>query len=339
MGSLVLVLLGAFSGAQTSTVHDPGAPGRVGTVASPGQNASRVRAVDLREKTTPPLTTPPTEESAIQSSEMIIGPGDLLEVSVYGAPDYVKQVRVSSTGDITLPMAGSLKVGGLTTAQAETAIAKELVAGKFFTDPKVSVLEKELSTQGVSVLGEVQKPGIYPLPGTRSLYDALSAAGGTTARAGSIVSVTHRNDPQNQTVVALSYDGKGNEKVNVPVYPGDTVMVSKAGVVYVTGNVKLPGGFIMENAHMTVLQALAMAQGANPTANLDGARLIRNSGQGNQQEEIPIPLKKILTAKAPDVNLQANDIVFVPNSAAKSAGRRTVDMIVQTAMGLAIYHP
>jgi polysaccharide export outer membrane protein len=93
----------------------------------------------------------------------------------------------------------------------------------------------------------------------------------------------------------------------------------------------------MENAHMTVLQAVAMAQGANPTAALDRAKLIRNAGQGSQPEEVSISLKKILAAKEPDINLQPNDIVFVPNSAAKSAGRKTLDAIVQTATGMAVY--
>jgi polysaccharide export outer membrane protein len=269
---------------------------------------------------------------------MLIGAGDLLEVSVYGAPDYVKQVRVSSVGEITLPLAGPLKVGGMTTAQAETLIARRLSDGGFFNDPKVSVLEREFATQGISVLGEVQRPGIYPLPGPRSLFDVLSAAGGTTARAGNSVTVTHRSATQNPQTLKLAYDAHNpnQEKENVPVYPGDTVVVSKAGVVYVVGDVRLPGGFIMENAHMTILQAVAMAQGANPTAALDKARLIRNSGP-SQPTELQISLKNIMSAKAPDLNLQPNDIVFIPNSAAKTAGRKTIDTIVQIATGMAIY--
>jgi len=337
--SAMLVLLGGFAGAQTSTLHDPIAPGRigaVGTATAPGQDASRVRSVDMSVNNVD-YSTRVSATSPVQSSEMIVGSGDLLEVSVYGAPEYVKQARVSSTGEITLPLAGMVKVGGLTTAQAETLIASKFSEGGFFKDPKVSVLEKEFGTQGISVLGEVQKPGIYPLPGARTLYDALSAAGGTTARAGNVVSLTHRNDPQNRILVTLSNDGKHNDQANIPVYPGDTVMVSRAGVVYVTGDVRLPGGFIMENAHMTVLQAVAMAQGANPTAALDRAKLIRNAGQGSQPEEVSISLKKILAAKEPDINLQPNDIVFVPNSAAKSAGRKTLDAIVQTATGMAVY--
>lgn len=348
----MLVILGSFAMAQTSTVQQPTAPGQTTPLRSPvapGQNGTSVRGTEAGAGSggiypasaiagAPTVVASP-EAGGVPSSEMLIGPGDMLEVSVYGAPDYIKQVRVSSTGEITLPLSGAVKVGGLSTAQAETVIEKKLSDGKFFNDPKVSVLEKEFGTQGISVLGEVQKPGIYPLPGTRNLFDALSAAGGTTARAGSIVSLTHRSDPQNPKIINLSYEGKTNDQANVSVYPGDTVMVSKAGVVYVTGDVKLPGGFIMENAHMTVLQALAMAQGANSSAKLDGAKLIRNSGQGGKPEEISIPLKKILSARAPDVNLQPNDIVFVPNSAAKSAGIRTMETILQTASGIAIYHP
>jgi polysaccharide export outer membrane protein len=342
----MMMLLGAMTMAQTRSVQEPRS--RIGPLVvpvAPGQNGTSLRDTGtgggftaIGEPSAGAETAlPPGNSGGIPTTEMLIGAGDLLEISVYGAPDYIKQVRVSATGEITVPLSGTVKVGGLTTSQAETLIAKKLSDGKFFNDPKVSVLEKEFATQGISVLGEVQKPGIYPLPGTRSLYDALSAAGGTTARAGNIVSLTHRNDPQNRTVVTLSYDGKTSDQANVPVYPGDTVVVSKAGVVYVTGDVHLPGGFIMENAHMTVLQAVAMAQGANPTAALDGARLIRNSGQGSKPEEISIPLKKILSAKAPDQNLQPNDIVFVPSSAAKSAGRRTLDAIVQAATGMAIY--
>lgn len=344
------MLLGVFAMAQTNIAQDPRAPGRISPAISPiapGQNSSAVRSANsggpLSAGTDVNFSAPvapsanvTTNLNPTQSSEMLIGPGDLLEVSVYGAPDYDKQVRVSATGEITLPLAGTMKVGGKTTTVAEAIIAKKLSDGKYFNDPTVSVLTKEFATQGISVLGEVQKPGIYPLPGTRNLLDALSAAGGTTSRAGNLVSVTHRNDPQKRQVVNLSYDGKA-EQPNIPVYPGDTVVVSKAGVVYVTGDVHLPGGFIMENAHMTVLQAVAMAQGVNPTAALDKARLIRNTGNGTQPQEVPIALRKIMSAKAPDVNLQPNDIVFIPNSAAKSAGRKTLSAIVDTAAGMAIY--
>ena len=137
--------------------------------------------------------------------------------------------------------------------------------------------------------------------------------------------------------MTLSYDGKSASQSNIYVYPGDTVLVSKAGVVYVVGDVRLPGGFVMENSHMTILQAYAMAQGANPTAALERAQLIRKAGPESQPQETLISLKKILSAKSPDLNLQPDDIIFVPTSGARTAGRRTLEAIVQTATGMAIY--
>ena len=124
---------------------------------------------------------------------------------------------------------------------------------------------------------------------------------------------------------------------NVMVRPGDTVVVSKAGMVYVVGDVKEPTAIIMENPHLTVLQAIAMAHGTNPTASLKSVKLIR---KGNSvPQEIAIPLNMILAAKEPDLVLQPDDIVFVPISTAKMATRRGLEAILQAATGIAIYRP
>jgi polysaccharide export outer membrane protein len=331
--SVLMLLLGACALAEPVAAEAPATTGRVGTAVAP---VAPVNNVDGSAASAAEPAASSAFSASTLSTEILIGPGDLIEVSVFGAPDYINQARVNAEGKVMLPLAGTVKVGGLTTDQAAAVIASKLSDGGYFNDPKVSVLEKEFSTQGISVLGEVQKPGIYPLPGTRNLFDALSAAGGTTPRAGTLVAITHRSDPQHPQAVSISYDGKSGTHSNIPIYPGDTVVVSKAGLVYVTGDVKTPGGFIMENAHMTVLQAVAMAQGVNPTAKLDHAQLIRNPGQGAKQQEITIQLKKILSAKAADINMQPNDILFVPSSAMKSAGRRTLDSIVQVATGMAI---
>jgi polysaccharide biosynthesis/export protein len=269
-------------------------------------------------------------------SEMLIGGGDLVQVTVYGT-DFDRQVRVSDTGEISLPLLGTVKVGGLSIGEAEQFVGRELVRKGYFNDPQVSIFEREYATQAISVLGEVQKPGIYPLPGARTLFDAISAAGGTTEKAGSQVTITHRNRLQQPVVVPLSYNGNSSVSTNVQVTPGDTVMVSRAGIVYVVGDVRKPAGIIMQNSRMTALQAIAMAEGTNPTAALNHSKLIRKTPQG--RKEISVPLKKILAAKAPDWDLQPDDILFVPNSAAKSAGRRGLEAILQTATGVAIYHP
>ena len=268
----------------------------------------------------------------------VIGAGDLLKVGVLGAPESDQEVRVDADGNVALNFIGSVHLAGLTPGQAQAIITKKFVAGGFFTDPQVSVFAKEYATQGVSVLGEVQKPNVYPLLGSRRLFDVLSLAGGTTPKAGQVITITHRDHSRELRTVLLSNDPAKSAEANVEIFPGDTVVVSKAGIVYVVGDVHKPSGVVMENGtQMTVLQAIAMAEGTNPTAALNAARLIRKTPTGPQ--EMPLELKKILAAKSPDIHLQAEDIIFVPNNAVKTAGKRGLEAIIQAATGLAIYHP
>lgn len=270
-------------------------------------------------------------------SNLLIGQGDLIEVDVYAAPDFDKNVRVDSNGNAVLPMIGAVKVEGLTSAQAADLIAKRLAAGEFFNDPQVSVFIKEYVTQGITVMGEVQHPGIYPVLGPRTLFDAISLAGGTTPKSGDTVTVTRRATPRAPMTYKLSNRGSNSLESNVDIYPGDTVFIATAGIVYVVGSVRTPGGYVMDNGKMTAMQALAMAQGANSTAALKRTKLVRRTATG--QEEIPLPMAEITSGKKPDVPLQPDDILFIPNSASKSAFHRGLEAAVQAATGAAIYHP
>ena len=276
----------------------------------------------------------PPISNAQHTPEIFLGSGDLLAVSVAGAPEYHYDVRIGSTGAASLPMLGNVKLAGLSTTQAENVVAKGLQERGFFNDPQVSIFVKEYANAGISVLGEVQKPGIYPLMGQRTLLDAISAAGGTTPKAGKSVTITHRDDIDNPKTLQLSGD-HGDAMTNLVLQPGDTVVVSKAGVVYVIGAVKEPTGIVLDNPHLTVLQAIAVAHGTNPTASLKSTKLIRKAS--TSPEEVPIPLDTILSAKSPDLELQADDIVFVPNSTAKTVASRSLEAIVQTATGIAVY--
>jgi polysaccharide export outer membrane protein len=264
-----------------------------------------------------------------------IGAGDLLKVSVFGAPESDQEVRVNSDGNIVLNFIGAVHVAGLTNERAQTLIADQLKHAGFFNDPQVSVFTREYATQGVSVLGEVQKPGVYPVLGARRLFDVISLAGGTTEKSGKFVTVSHREQPDTPLTVAFSNDPTEAMSANVEIMPGDTVIVSKAGIVYVVGDVHKPSGVLMEKGSLTVLQALAVAEGTNPTAALNSAKLIRKTSDGHQ--EIPLQLKDMLSAKIRDIPVQADDIIFVPSSAAKTAGRRSLEAIVQAATGLAVY--
>jgi polysaccharide export outer membrane protein len=268
-----------------------------------------------------------------------ISGGDLLEVAVYGADDLKRDVRVNSTGDVTLPLIGVVHVGGLPAEDAEKMIGSAYLKGGYIKDPQVTVLIKEFATQGISVLGEVTKPGVYQALGSRRLFDMISAAQGMTPKAGHTITITHRSDPDHPVEVTLQQDLSRSLSSNLDVFPGDTIVVSKAGIVYVVGDVLKPGGFVLENnsEHLTVLQAIALAQGTNRTAALKDAKIIRKGPTG--MSETPIDLTQIMKAKAQDEPLQNDDILFVPVSAAKSATKRGIEAILQTATGLAIYRP
>lgn len=296
-----------------------------------------------------PATVTPGDQSAPSSASqptlyirakiqdgLRIGGGDLLHVSVFGASDYTHDLRVADDGTISLPLIGEVRVAGLTPREVASDLQVRLSQGGYFNHPEVEVFVKEYATQGVSVLGEVQKPGIYPLLGSRTLFDVLSAAQGTTQTAGDKVYITHRDRPQQPEIVKISYDVKGAAQSNVPVLPGDTIIVPKAGMVYVVGNVQKPTGIVMVDSGLTVLKAIALAQGIAPNAALDRARLVRKTSDG--QTAIPLKLKQMLAAKEPDMPLQPDDVIFVPNSLAASGFKRGLELALQTASGVLIYH-
>lgn len=297
------------------------------------------------EPVTAPVTSGNTPSVDISSKaakaddsreQLRIGPGDLVEVTIFGVSDFKQEGRISDSGEMSLPLIGMVHVGGSTIEEAGAIIKDKLVSGGYFRDPAVTVLIKDFASQGISVLGEVDKPGVYPAMSTRRLFDMVSLAGGFTNKAGKLVTITHRDNPTHPDSIILTNDPAKSMQSNVVVYPGDTIVVSKAGIVYVVGDVGRPGGFVMENGEkMTVLQAIAMAQGVNRTAALSQAKLVRrNTGQ---PEEVKIALKGILSAKSPDVDLMPEDILFIPGSIAKNVMKRGFESAIQIATNVAIY--
>lgn len=303
-----------------------------------GQPAGQSSAQTVQGVEPTPIQGTGTPAAAASSTSapvaLKIGPGDMVDISVYDVPELTQHVRVSAAGDAYLALIGYAHLEGLSADQAQALIEQKLVEGGYLKNPHVTVFVANYTSQGVSVMGEVQHPGIYPVTGQLRLLDLIAAAGGLTPRAGRVVYITHRDHPKDPATVALNGDAS-DAKNNVDILPGDTVVFSKAGVVYVVGDVAHPSGFIMDNNEsLTVLQAIALAGGANHTAKLDSAQIIRKTPKG--PEQIPIPLKKILSAKAPDVPLKGDDVLFVPSSAAKSAAARTLNTILGLAGGAAL---
>ena len=272
-------------------------------------------------------------------SGLLLGPGDLIDVGVYNVPELATKARIGSNGDIYLPLVDYIHIAGLTPEEAQNLIQKRLADGGFVRNPHVNVFVDEHAMKGASLLGEVAKPGIYPMLGQQRLFDLISAAGGFSASAGRSISITHRDQPDKPVVVPLSRNLSDDPESNVLVFPGDTIIVRKADVVYVVGDVGRPSGFLMDNGRLTVLQAIALAGGTNKTAKLSGVKLIHRGSSGIT--ETTIQLKKILQAKASDQPLQAEDILFVPSSAAKVAMGQTLGAALQaaTAVSIVAAHP
>jgi polysaccharide export outer membrane protein len=281
------------------------------------------------------------QDQAVQSAAaaLRLGAGDTVEVSVYNVPDLTTKARIGSNGEVHLPLIDYVKLSGLTAEEAEVEIQKRLVDGGFVKDPHVTVVVDHYGSEGVSLLGEVSRPGVYPAVGQIRLFDLISAAGGLTEKAGQSVTITHRDQPGKPGTVTLTHNLVSTPESNVPVFPGDTIVVSKADLVYVVGDVGRPSGFLMDTGHLTVLQALALAGGTTRTAKLGDAKIIRQGSSGNT--ETPVQLKKILEAKAPDLSMQAGDILFIPTSAGKVLAGRTFEAAMQavTAVGIVAVHP
>ena len=256
-----------------------------------------------------------------------LGVGDLIEMTVYDVPELTTKTRISSHGDIYCALIGPTHVAGLTTEEAAGLIEKRLSA--FLKNPYVSLFVTEYASQGASLLGEVTKPGVYPVLGEQHLFDLISASGGLTEKAGHSVTVTHRSDPDNPVTVPLSRNLSDNPESNIRVFPADTIIVRKADIVYVVGDVGRPSGLLMNASGLTVLQAVALAGGTTRTAKLSGVKILRKGPAG--MIETPVPLKKIMQAKAPDLSLQADDILIVPSSAGKILAGRTLEAAIQAA--------
>jgi polysaccharide export outer membrane protein len=313
-----------------------------------------------------------------QSSESRIGPDDLLNISIFEAPEMNCTVRVSANGEISLQLVGAVHAAGLTPRELESDL-EGLLRRTYLKDPHVGVFVQELQSHPVSVVGAVKMPGVFQIRGRKTVLEVLSMAAGLADDAGDTVLIMHGGgyaessgsngpDPTLAGIASVppprevfaNYNssqpaapGKKGEieeinlkkllesadsALNVPILPGDIVKVPRAGIVYVVGEVRKPGGFVLQNnENISVLQALALAEGPTHTSAISRARIIRTDPATGKRTEIPMNLGKIFSGKASDAFLQPKDIVFIPNSAAKSVLYRSSEAALQTATGVAIY--
>jgi polysaccharide export outer membrane protein len=282
-----------------------------------------------------------------------LGPGDNITIRAADVEELDgKSTTVDLRGYVDLPLVGSLKVSGYSVEDLQTQLNQQL--GKYVNSPQVTVTVGDYRSQPVSVFGAVNEPGVYSLTGDNTLVQVISKAKGLRNDAGSKIKITRGKEfgpiplPTAKLDPATGYStadvdvksllAASNPQENIVLKPTDVISVPKADVVYVIGAVHKAGGFVLDtHQDMSVLQAISMAEGLDRTSSPKRAKIIRG-GTTADREEIPVDVKKILSGKAPDIALRANDILFVPNSGAKSAAFRGIEAALQTGTGIAIFH-
>lgn len=286
-------------------------------------------------------------------SSYVLGPDDLISIRVLQAPElFEKPVRIDLNGFLDLPYAGRIRAAGTTVEVLKTEL--ELRYTAIVREPHVSVTIEEFRSQPVSVIGAVTTPGTHQIRGKKTLVEVLSLAGGLRQDAGNTVKITRRlewgpipldnasDDPSGKFSVAAVnlrelMEAK-NPGVNVLVQPDDVISVPRADMVYVIGDVPRAGGFVLnERESMSLLEALSLAGGLNRTAAGQSCKILRSAAGSTARTEIPVDVKKILAGRGKDMQLQPDDILFVPDSSAKRASLRALEAAIQMGTGVAIW--
>jgi polysaccharide export outer membrane protein len=299
----------------------------------------------------PAVQTAVVPATASPSDSEALGPGDQILIRAIDVEELDnKPVFIDRRGNISLPVVGQLHVAGLTPDQLEAAL-KQRLTRILRNPPDVSVSVTEVRSQGVSVLGAVNTPGVHQLQGEKTLFEVLSLAGGLRQDAGYTVNITRQIEWGQIPLPNASLDSTGrfsvasvsvksimaasNPAENIHIKPNDVISVPRADIIYVIGAAKKAGGYALnDNGTRSALQILSLAEGLEKTAAGDRAKIMRGIPGSNRRDEIPIDLNKILAGKSPDVPLKADDILFVPTSGAKTVGFRTLDILTSSATAL-----
>ncbi len=367
---LVLLVLAPSSSAQQAVLE------------TPQQVNDRIRAM--------------SSSARVMPHDYVIGNGDLLDLEVFDVKELSREVRVSQTGSIGIPLVPvRLHVAGLTEVQAEQKISEVLESNGLVSHAEVSLSVKERKSKPITVVGAVSHAMVYQADRPVTLLEVLAEAGGLANDAGDTVIVNRPAQdtpsdsteppaigPENPGSAAVSngspHSGptqqpassataasnaaadpppidpphlnntitinlnelmeSGDATNNIILQAGDIVTVPHSGIVYVLGAVSRPGGFVLANdrGQMTAMKVLALAGGLNSTAKSDHAVIVRKDAQG-QQHEVDVDLKKVMKRQSEDVQLQPSDILYVPDSAARKAMLRTVELGIALGTGVALY--
>ncbi len=293
--------------------------------------------------------------SDVKQGDYVIGSGDLLGIEVFDVPELSRDARVNETGYISLPlMPSKVRAGGLTPFQLQDKLAELLQTNGLVSTPQVTVSLKEQHSQPITVIGAVKTPMVIQALRKTTLLQALSQAGGIADDAGSTVIVTRSvpdisdladpadasvpSTPQTFTINLSDVLESGDSRFNIPLIGGDVVSVPRAGIIYVVGAVQKPGGFLLQNDldHMTMMKMLSLAGGATNSAKMKNTVILRKNLATGNRDQVPVDLSKVMHLKTQDVQMQANDILFVPDSSGLKALHRAGDVAVALTSGIGI---
>ncbi len=258
----------------TPVVPPVAAPAAPGAVSSPVTSGTAI---------------PAASGGAAVSQDYRLGPGDSIQIQVYQSPDLSVEARVSEGGVISYPLVGNVQVGGLTITEAEKKIADALRTGGFLKSPQVSIAIRQVRGNQVAVLGQVSKPGRYPLEtfNTRA-SDLLAAAGGVTAAGDDVLIITGQREgkPFRKVLDIPSLLSNAKSDEDIFISGGDTLYVNKAPVFYIYGEAQRPGAYRVERG-MTVMQALAAGGGPTVRGSQNRLRLHRRDVNAKVVETVP----------------------------------------------------
>ena len=262
---------------------------------------------------------------------LVIAPGFLLGLNVLDDPDFSGEFRVDEKGAIALPVLGYVTVSGKTADEARVAIRERLLDEKILNNPQVQLSIIEYTSPGVTIVGEVSAPGKYPLVAPRRLVDVLTMAGGPTVLAGHEVEISDPSSSEGHFAVQYGRGTDPRQVDNVLVNPGTTLLVKRAGVVYILGSVNRPGGYVMqEEGRLSLLEAVSLASGTSQAASMRKIVLLRKNADGTSTKS-ELPYGQIVKGKIADVDLRASDILYFPASGIKAALINTQSVLSSVA--------
>ena len=285
---------------------------------------------------------PSNTPTSSAGGEYRIGRDDLIDVSVFGAPEMNSSGRVSASGAISLPLVGLVDAVGKTPQELAKGI-EDVLKQQYLNDPHVTVFVREYASQPVSIVGAVRVPGIYQIKGQKFLLDMLATAQGLDqGMAGKSIQVIRRKgdsaaDAETITISSEDLFQNGKTELNIPIQAGDTINVLRAASIFIVGEVVQPGEVsLTQGKNLTAGTAIALGRGFTREAKRSECKIIRIHSDATK-EEIPVNVAKILDGSLNDVPLLPNDILFVPSNKVKTGLMKTLDTTIAVVSGRLIY--